>query len=94
MLVATIILCSFATDWVAYRVPTVRGFVHPERKRLVVAGRVIRTTLAEELMTEEELLTQIRLNGIEALEGVKAAYLEGNGEVSVIPIAAAQGSAG
>ena len=64
--------------------PTVRGFVHPERKKLVVDGRVIRKALGEELMTEEELLTQIRLNGIEELSEVKAAYLEGNGEVSVI----------
>lgn len=55
-----------------------------ERKPLVVDGRIIRPTLVEELMTEGELLTQIRLNGIEALEDVKAAYLEGNGEISVI----------
>jgi uncharacterized membrane protein YcaP (DUF421 family) len=84
VLVATIVLCSFSTDWVAFRVPAVRGFVHPQRKPLVVDGRVLRKTLAEELMTEEELGTQLRLNGVETLEEVKAAYLEGNGEVSVI----------
>jgi uncharacterized membrane protein YcaP (DUF421 family) len=44
----------------------------------------MRKILQEELMTEEELLTQLRLNGIEELQDVKAAYLEGNGEVSVI----------
>ncbi len=84
VLVATIILCSFATDWVAFRVAAVRTFVHPERKRLVANGRVIRKVLAEELMTEDELLTQIRLNGVEDIGEVQAAYLEGNGEVSVI----------
>ena len=62
----------------------VRRFVHPERKPLVIDGRVIRKTLVEELMTEGELMTQIRLNGVEDLDEVKAAYLEGNGEVSVI----------
>ncbi len=84
VLVATIILCSFATDWVAFRVLAVRRFVHPERKRLVADGRVMRKVLEEELMTEDELMTQIRLNGVEDLDEVKAAYLEGNGEVSVI----------
>jgi uncharacterized membrane protein YcaP (DUF421 family) len=84
VLVATIIGCTFGTDWVAYRVAAVRRFVHPEHKPLVVNGRVVRKVLAEELMTEEELMTQLRLNGIEALEQVKAAYLEGNGEISVI----------
>ena len=84
VLVATIILCSFATDWVAFRVAAVRKFVHPERKRLIADGRVMRRILEEELMTEDELMTQLRLNGVEEISEVKAAYLEGNGEVSVI----------
>ena len=84
VLVTTIVLCSFAVDWVAFRSATVRRFVHPARKPLVVEGRIIRPTLLEELMTEGELLSQIRLNGIEEVEDVKAAYLEGNGQVSVI----------
>ena len=53
VLVATIILSSFTMDWLAYRVPVVRRFVHPERKPLVADGRVMRKTLNEELMTEE-----------------------------------------
>jgi uncharacterized membrane protein YcaP (DUF421 family) len=85
VLVATIFLTSFAVDWLAYRVPRIQRFVHPERKPLIVDGRIIRRTLADELMTEQELLTQLRLNGIDAVEDVRAAYLEGNGEVSVIP---------
>jgi uncharacterized membrane protein YcaP (DUF421 family) len=84
VLVATVILCSFATDWVAYRVEAVRKFVHPDRKRLIADGRVMRKVLGEELMTEDELMTQLRLNGVEEVDEVRAAYLEGNGEVSVI----------
>jgi uncharacterized membrane protein YcaP (DUF421 family) len=86
VLVATIILTSLAVDWLAFRFPSIQRFVHPERKPLVVDGRLIRRTLQEELMTEEELMTQLRLNGIEDPTAVKAAYLEGNGEVSVIPV--------
>jgi uncharacterized membrane protein YcaP (DUF421 family) len=86
VLVATIILTSLAVDWLAFRFPSIQRFVHPERKPLVVDDRLIRRTLQEELMTEEELMTQLRLNGIEDPAAVKAAYLEGNGEVSVIPV--------
>ena len=85
VLVATIIVMSLTVDWLAYRSPAIQRFVHPERKALVVDGRLIRRTLQEELMTEEELMTQLRLNGIEDSAAVKAAYLEGNGEISVIP---------
>jgi len=85
VLVATIMVMSLTVDWLAYRFPAIQRFVHPERKPLVVDGRLIRRTLQEELMTEEELMTQLRLNGIEDPAAVKAAYLEGNGEISVIP---------
>lgn len=84
VLVATIVLTSFTMDWLAFRFEGVRRFVHPEHKPLVVDGRVLRKTLNEELMTEEELMTQLRLNGVEDPSEVKAAYLEGNGEISVI----------
>jgi uncharacterized membrane protein YcaP (DUF421 family) len=86
VLVATIVLTSLAVDWLAFRIPAIQRFVHPERKPLVVDGRLVRRTLQEELMTEEELMTQLRLKGIDDPAGVKAAYLEGNGEVSVIPV--------
>ena len=94
VLVATIVLCSFFVDWLAFRVPAIRGLVHPERKPLVVNGRVMHKVLAEELMTDEELMTQLRLNGVEKLEDVKAAYLEGNGEVSVIQASGGGGQSG
>ena len=84
VLVATIIMCSFLVDWLAYRVPAVQQFVHPDRKPLIANGRIMRKVLEEELLTEDELMTQLRLNGVEAVEEVKAAYLEGNGEISVI----------
>ena len=84
VLVATLVVCSVSVDWLAFHSSSVRRFVHPERKPLIVDGRVIRKTLQEELMTEGELMTQLRLNGAESVEEVKAAYLEGNGEISVI----------
>jgi len=84
VLVTTIVVTSVVMDWLAFRFVSIRRFVHPEHKPLVVDGRVLRKALAEELMTEEELMTQLRLNGVEDPSQVKAAYLEGNGAISVI----------
>jgi uncharacterized membrane protein YcaP (DUF421 family) len=85
LLVATIIGWSFALDWLAYRLPTVGRIVHPEKTPLVQNGRLIRPALRRELITENELMSEIRLQGVEKLEDVRAVYLEGNGEISVIP---------
>ena len=84
VLVATIVGMSFLFDWLGYHVAFMGRVVHPQRKPLVVNGRVIRKSLADELMTEDELMTQLRLQGTELIQDVKAAYLEGNGEISVI----------
>jgi uncharacterized membrane protein YcaP (DUF421 family) len=84
VLVSTIVVTSFTMDWLAFRFERLRRFVHPERKALIVNGRVLRKMLADELITEEELETQVRLNGVEDVTEVKVAYLEGNGAISVI----------
>jgi len=84
VLVATIITTSFVMDWLAFRSERLRRFVHPERKPLVVDGRLLRRTMNEELITEDELMTQLRMNGVEDVAEVKAVYLEGNGAISVI----------
>lgn len=84
VLVGTIIGWNVTLDWVGYRFPFVQRLVHPANKPLVREGRLIRKNLAEELMTEEELMSQLRLQGVDRLEDVKAAYIEGNGQISVI----------
>lgn len=94
VLVGTLLLCSFVVDWLAIRFQPLRQFVHPERKPLIVNGRIMRKVLREELMTEQELMTQVRLNGLDSIEEVKAAYLEGNGEVSVIKAGPGDGGGG
>ena len=84
VLVATIVGMSWLFDWLGYHVAFMGRFVHPQRKPLIINGRVIRKNLADELMTEDELMTQLRLQGAEEIQQVKAAYLEGNGDISVI----------
>lgn len=76
-----------ALDWLAYRVPTIGRFLHPEMAPLVQNGRLMRSALRREMTTEEELMSEIRLQGIDRLEDVRAVYLEGNGEISVIAAA-------
>lgn len=83
-LVATIIGMSTLLDYLGRHIPAVAQFIHPDRRPLIVNGRIMRKTLASELMSEEELMSQLRLQGAESVDQVKAAYLEGTGEVSVI----------
>ena len=59
-------------------------FIHPPKLPLIRDGRLVWESLRSELMLEEEVMTQLRLNGLEKLNEVRAAYMEGNGQVSVL----------
>src|SRR5215216_2563038 len=82
-LVATLIFWSFAVDWLSFRFPRVRQFTDPNPLVLIRDGKMIKKHLQREYITDEELMTQVRLQGLENLSRVKASYLEGDGHISV-----------
>jgi uncharacterized membrane protein YcaP (DUF421 family) len=84
VLVATIILWSWALDWLGYRFPVMGRLVHPPPLELVRDGIELRRNMARELITHEELMTQLRNQGVEELSQVKRAQMEGNGVISVV----------
>jgi uncharacterized membrane protein YcaP (DUF421 family) len=95
LLVATIVGWAYAMDALAYRFPTTIGrWVHPKPRPLVLHGRPIGENLRKELISEEELATQLRLQGIDDLSKVRWAAMEGNGQVSVIEEEGGSGASG
>jgi uncharacterized membrane protein YcaP (DUF421 family) len=84
ILVATIIFLDYFLDWLGYKVTPVRRLIRPAPLLLIKNGRVQRRNLRREMITEEELIEQLREHGVENVEEVKASYIEGDGHISVI----------
>jgi uncharacterized membrane protein YcaP (DUF421 family) len=84
LLVGTIIFWSYALDWIAYRSPLLRHWINPPPLPLIQEGRLNRKNLRKELITVEELESQLREQGIEDIASVKTAYMEGDGRISAI----------
>jgi uncharacterized membrane protein YcaP (DUF421 family) len=83
VLVATILFWSFAIDWLDYRFPQWH-LAGASPVLLIRNGRILRKNLAAEKMTEEELIGQLRRQGVESASQVKKAYIESDGKISVI----------
>jgi uncharacterized membrane protein YcaP (DUF421 family) len=83
-LVSTLIFWSVTLDWLGFKFPRVQRFTYPNPLLLVRDGIPIKKNLHRELITEEELMSQVRMQGIEDLARVKVSYLEGDGHISVI----------
>lgn len=85
LLVAVILFWSVVLDAVSYRWPAVAAVLKSRPKPLVVDGELNRAAMRREFMTRDELLSQLRLHGIEDPAEIRRAYLEPNGMVSVLP---------
>ena len=84
ILVSTIVFWSYALDWLSYHIPWFAKFIHPPALELIRDGKVNRRNLRQELITIDELKEQLREQGIEHVEDVKRACMEGDGRISII----------
>jgi uncharacterized membrane protein YcaP (DUF421 family) len=84
ILVATIAFWNFLADWLAYMFPALEGYMRPPPLALVRNGKIMYRNLRKEFMTEAELIGKMREQGIENLDEIKAAYMESDGQISVI----------
>lgn len=84
ILVTTIVFWNFFLDWLGYRFPLAGRLIRPSPLLLIQHGRIQKRNLSKELITDEELIEQLREQGIDEIEKVKESYLEGDGRISVI----------
>jgi uncharacterized membrane protein YcaP (DUF421 family) len=84
LLVATIIFWDFALDWLSYKSPGFQRLIEAPPLLLVKNGRLLRRNMRKELITDEDLLMQLREQGISDISKVKEAYMESDGHISVV----------
>ena len=84
ILVSTVIFWSYTLDWIGHHSSFLSRIMRSPPLLLVENGRMLRRNMRKELITEDELMSQIRLAGIERVEEVERVYMEGDGKFSVI----------
>ncbi|SHI35225.1 DUF421 domain-containing protein [Pollutimonas bauzanensis] len=84
ILIATLVFWSVAVDRVSYYVPATRPLLAPQRICLIKDGVMQRRGMRKEYVTEDELMAELRLQGIDDIAQVRRAYIEEAGDVSVL----------
>jgi uncharacterized membrane protein YcaP (DUF421 family) len=84
VLISTLVFWNALLDILAFRFPAFEKLVVPSKLPLVRDGRMLRRNMRREYISVEELRSKLREHGIDDLADVKAMYLEGDGEISVI----------
>ena len=84
LLIGTIIFWDFFLDWLGFKSKFVRRILEPEKLKVIENGSLLRENMKRELITTEELNSQMREQGIEEIEEVETGYLESDGHFSFI----------
>lgn len=84
VLVLTIVGWNWLLDWLSFRFLAVRRFTEPRKLTLVQRGVPQLRNLRREYITMDELQSKLREQGIEKMTDVKSAFLEPDGQISVI----------
>jgi uncharacterized membrane protein YcaP (DUF421 family) len=84
ILVLVIAFWAFTIDWLGFHVPAFAALARPRPKVLISQGRLQRRSMARELITEEELETMLREQGVDNVSDVREARMEPDGRLSVI----------
>lgn len=90
VLVATLVFWNYTLDWLEYNFRWFRRLIEPAPLLLVKEGYMLKRNMRQELITEEELLSELRKQGVDDLHKVKAARIEQDGRISVIQIGKAE----
>jgi len=80
----TIVAWEYLLDWISWRFPSTRPYLTPPSLPLIRDGCLLAQNLRKELITEDELRSQLREQNVEEREEVKLATLEGDGRLSVL----------
>ncbi|MBP6018103.1 MAG: DUF421 domain-containing protein [Burkholderiaceae bacterium] len=86
VLVGTLVLWSVAVDRACYFWPAVDRLFEPGRVCLVKDGVLQRRGMRREYVTRDELMSELRQQGIGDLREVHRAYMESEGSISVLKV--------
>ena len=84
LLIGTIILWDFFLDWLGFKSKIFERILEPEKLKVIEDGKFLRRNMRKEMITVEELESQMRQSGIETVDEVKIACLESDGHFSFI----------
>jgi uncharacterized membrane protein YcaP (DUF421 family) len=84
VLVITIVGWEYFIDWLAYRFRALRPILRPTPLTLVRDGQIVDEAMRKEMLSIDDLASQLRQQQVDDVTKVRLAKLEGDGRLSVL----------
>lgn len=84
VLVAVIILWSLLLQWLSFHSKFFQRLLSSPKLLIVSEGKMLKKNMRKELVTEDELMMEIRKEGHQSITDIKEAYMESDGTISIV----------
>ena len=85
IIILTVVFWNYALNSLSWYIPILQRWTTPPPLQVIRDGKMLPRNMRKEFLTEEELMAKLREEGLEKVSDVKAAYIEGDGNISIIP---------
>lgn len=91
LMIALVVIWDYVLNSLEYKVPLFRRLLRDRQAALIRDGRLLRGNMRREMVTEDELLAALRKKNVPDVSSVHSAYLEADGDISIIKKRKARG---
>lgn len=84
ILIVTIVLWDYLFDLLGYKSKFFERILEPKALPVIKDGKLLRENMKSEMITYDEIISQMRQQGIESISEVKQSCLESDGHFSFI----------
>jgi uncharacterized membrane protein YcaP (DUF421 family) len=84
IMAATLITWNFAINVASFHFRAIERLVSAPPTQIIRDGKMLRRNMRREYVTEEELMSALHQEGIGNVDEVRAAFVEGEGKISVL----------
>ena len=84
VLIATLVFWNLVIDWLCFHSPKFERLISGTKLCLIRDGQMLRRNMRREFITVEDMMSQLRQHGIEEVAEVRRAYMESDGNISIL----------
>ncbi len=85
VVILTLVIWNYLVNLLSYKIPFFERLVSAPPLQIIKDGKVLQRNMRREYLTKEELIEHLRKEGIEDINEVKAAFIESEGQITIIP---------
>lgn len=84
VIILTMLALNYITNRLSFTLPWFERMMEHKPLQIIRDGQTIPRNLKREMLTADELMGSLRLNGVDDIAQVRSAWVEGDGRLSVV----------